>query len=184
MNDTVRAKPGPVDSTEPPPSLFTATIATIPYINQRYETVGDWIVRVSNRSIHRPVSIEVIHDTGHGTYLGDCPECAELREEEAASPSIECVSLDVAVSVPSDWRHAALVGVHELIEAVLCHHRGITQTDVDNWDYAHRDLGEPGDAPGCPYRREHQFATVIEKLLAAELGVDWRDYCAALDSIE
>ena len=43
--------------------------------------------------------------------------------------------------------------------------------------------GEPGDAPDAPYRREHLFATNIERLLAAELGVDWAVYEAYVDSL-
>jgi len=38
------------------------------------------------------------------------------------------------------------------------------------------DLGEPGDDPRAPYYREHQFASGMERLMAAELGVDWQQY--------
>jgi hypothetical protein len=46
-----------------------------------------------------------------------------------------------------------------------------------------RVSGEPGDAPDSPYRREHFFATSLERLLAAELGVDWAVYEAHVDSL-
>lgn len=35
---------------------------------------------------------------------------------------------------------------------------------------------EPGDDPHAPYKREHQFAETIERLLANELEVDWNAY--------
>jgi hypothetical protein len=38
------------------------------------------------------------------------------------------------------------------------------------------DTSEPGDDAKAPYHREHVFATKIERLLAVELGVNWRDY--------
>jgi hypothetical protein len=35
---------------------------------------------------------------------------------------------------------------------------------------------EPGDDPRAPYHKQHVFAENIERLLAAELGVDWSAY--------
>ena len=94
------------------------------------------------------------------------------------------VRIDIHVSDTNSWRRAALLAVHELIESLLCRHAGITQAAVDAFDRAHLDADEPGDLPDCPYRDQHRFATVVEKLLAAELGVDWREYCAALEALE
>lgn len=70
-----------------------------------------------------------------------------------------------------------LIALHELVEAWLCDAKGITQATVDHWDFG-EDEGrlvsfaeEPGDAPGCPYRKEHRFAMLIEHLMAHELGL-------------
>lgn len=67
--------------------------------------------------------------------------------------------------------YAALVGIHELVEAMLCHVRGIPQALVDEFDLSHSDSCEPGDDPRCPYRREHRFAMLIEHMVAHEMGL-------------
>lgn len=95
----------------------------------------------------------------------------------------------VRVSRMGNWRYEVLVAVHELVELLLCEHRGISQAAVDKFDKDYEanrkpgDDSEPGDDPKAPYRREHFFATSIERLLAAELGVDWAKYELKLYSL-
>ena len=87
--------------------------------------------------------------------------------------------LHIKVSKMSDWRREMLVAVHELVEVLLCKDRGITTAEVDAFDKAFEKArapgneDEPGDDPKAPYRKEHFFATNIERLLSAELRVDW-----------
>lgn len=88
--------------------------------------------------------------------------------------------LQVRVSETGDSRYNALVAVHELIEALLCEARGISEESVTAFDVAHPEMDDPGGDPAAPYHREHTFATQIEMLLAEELGVDWDEYEAAL----
>jgi hypothetical protein len=90
-------------------------------------------------------------------------------------------NLAITVSDLGDWRMEALVAVHELVEALLCKTKGISQETVDNWDMAFADadapgVGEPGADPDCPYHREHVRATSVEHIVAAYLGVDWGEY--------
>ncbi len=89
-------------------------------------------------------------------------------------------NLEVRVSPMSDWRFEVLLGIHEAVEAVMCKHNGVTQKQVDDFDgeYArtHAVDAEAGDDPQAPYKREHCFATAIERILCAELGVDWKTY--------
>lgn len=98
-------------------------------------------------------------------------------------------SLTIRVSKLSNWRYGALVAIHELIEAVLCEHAGITTEQVDAFDMkfeAERPEGsidEPGDHPDCPCRRQHAFSSAIERLLAEELGVDWKAYEDEVNSL-
>ena len=92
--------------------------------------------------------------------------------------------LTILVSDLGDPLMEYLIADHELREAVLCAHRGITEKQVDDFDLAFKGEGEPGDAPSCPYKREHFFATSIERLTAAELGIDWGEYEAKIDSLE
>ena len=129
------------------------TIETIPHGEQRYPTAGDWL------------------------FLGDPP--TELR---------------IRVSSLDDWRMEALVAVHEVLEAILCQARGISEEAVTEFDELFERArmadpenfwlqGEPGDNPAAPYYREHFFATSIERLLAAELGIDWVVYEADVDKL-
>lgn len=98
-------------------------------------------------------------------------------------------ALHIRVSDLGDWRHETLIGLHEAVEAVLCKHAGISTASVDAFDMAfeeertaglHAPEAEPGDHPSCPYHRQHAIATVVERLLAVELGVDWKEYEEAI----
>ena len=89
----------------------------------------------------------------------------------------------IFVSDMRNWKYELLVGIHELAEVLLCLDRDIPQDMVDKFDkeYEHRrsdvdNFTEPGDDSHAPYRKEHFFATNIERLLAAELRVDWKLY--------
>ena len=91
-------------------------------------------------------------------------------------------TLHIHVSKMSDSRYERLVAIHEIVEAVLCDEVGINEADVTKFDMAFEDarsMGnttEPGDMIAAPYYRQHQIATGIEKMLAAELEVDWLEY--------
>jgi hypothetical protein len=92
---------------------------------------------------------------------------------------------NVKVSKMGNWKYELLVAVHELIEYALCKDRGITDAVVSKFDKQfereravgiHEQDEEPGDSPIAPYRKEHFFATNLERLLSAELGVKWFEY--------
>lgn len=97
--------------------------------------------------------------------------------------------LDIRVSDLGDWRYEFLVAFHEQIETILCSLRGIKQQDVDLFDKRfeesrqENDFTEPGDCEDAPYHREHKFATKLEFLMAQELGVDWDEYNAKINSM-
>lgn len=93
--------------------------------------------------------------------------------------------LRIFVSKLPDWRHEALIAVHELVEVLICVHKGITQDLVDAFDQNYereRDDGfhepgdEPGDDPSAPYHFAHSAATGVERVLAVALGVRWKTY--------
>jgi len=102
------------------------------------------------------------------------PTCGDYWEEGDA--------WHFRVSDMGDWRYELLVGIHELVEAALCKHRGVDEewiTEFDKGFEQNRDLGdesEPGDDPNAPYRSEHRFAENIERQLALALDVDWPTY--------
>ena len=97
--------------------------------------------------------------------------------------------LVIRVSDLGDWRYNALVGLHELVEVLKCKNDGVTQEEVDRFDMAYEkirpegDDSEPGDSPISPYRKQHCLATGIERIMAAELGVDWKIYDDAVMSL-
>lgn len=110
--------------------------------------------------------------------------------------------LVIRVSKLSDWRLEMLIAIHELAEVLICKHRGITTESVDAFDIEfekQRKLGlecspddaetarlesaEPGDEPTAPYHREHCIATGIERIMAAELDVSWREYEEELSNL-
>ena len=91
--------------------------------------------------------------------------------------------VSIRVSDLDDSRYELLVIMHELVEMFLCLERGISEKAVDDFDLNWEGDGEPGEHPTCPYFKEHQFATNIERLMAHELGVDWQSYNKRLDEI-
>lgn len=78
--------------------------------------------------------------------------------------------IEVSDAVPENERW--LIAFHEMIEAELCLRRGVTAQMVDEFDFAFKGDGEPGDDPKAPYAREHRIATVLEDLMAREFGIE------------
>ena len=90
--------------------------------------------------------------------------------------------LKIKVSDLGDWRLNALVGVHELVEALLAKDLNVSEFKVDQFDMEYEknrkegDISEAGDDPTCPVYWQHQIATIIERLLCYEFGIDWAEY--------
>jgi len=89
--------------------------------------------------------------------------------------------LTIKVSQTNLYDHETilLIGVHELIEALLCRRSFTAEAEVDRFDlnwHPHNGLTEPGDDPDAPYHSEHLFASNIERLIAARLGINWQQY--------
>lgn len=91
----------------------------------------------------------------------------------------------VRISDTPDWRHAALVMIHELVEMVLTKQDKISWLDIDTFDRygAGKDSDDPGSLENAPYHSQHVRAECIERQVAAWLGVDWGEYNTALDSL-
>lgn len=93
--------------------------------------------------------------------------------------------LQIRVSYMNNPYYEFLVSYHEQCEAMLCFARGIDEKDVmafdeqfekDRIQYQWGNEDEPGDDRLAPYRKEHFTATNIERIMASELKVDWKDY--------
>lgn len=141
-----------------------------------------WVIKRRNTTKLRiAVRIEVIpHQEQFYETVGD------WRWDESGI-------LVLRVSSTGDWRYEMLVAVHELIEAVLCKHEEISQSEVDDWDIKfekerkegkRNDYEEPGDDINAPYFHQHQYATKVEKDLAQRLCVTWADYTNALLALD
>lgn len=126
-------------------------IETLPHQEQRYNTVGDWFY-----DEHGDLHIKI----------------SEMNEIRSGRPD------------PARWneREMCLI-IHELTEALLCRKAGISQDQVDEFDKRYErslnmqaNYDEPGDHPEAPYKHQHCVATGVERIIAAELGVDWAAY--------
>lgn len=90
--------------------------------------------------------------------------------------------LQIFVSEMRDSQVEFLVGIHELVEAMVCKIWGVTQEEVDKFDMEYEanrtldNMEDPGDDPGAPYHSEHVFAGIIERLVAHEMGIKWSEY--------
>lgn len=84
-------------------------------------------------------------------------------------------ALHIRVTQLGDWRMEFAIALHEMVEFALCRVAGISQQQVDDFDFG-SDFNEPGDDPEAPYHREHVLATGIEYIVLALLGVDAKDY--------
>ncbi len=97
--------------------------------------------------------------------------------------------VDIRVSKMKDQRYVFLIALHEMVEYELCKKNGITDREVVAFDVnfeaerrrnIHAMEAEPGNDPRAPYRDEHDFATMIEMMVAQKLGVKWEAYEKAL----
>ena len=95
----------------------------------------------------------------------------------------------IDVSEMNNPDYEFLVAIHEMIEQYLIEKRGIKNDDITNFDIEFDrkkseglvpDHEEPGDDPESPYVLEHCFATAVERMMCAELGVNWKDYNDAI----
>lgn len=88
--------------------------------------------------------------------------------------------LRIQIADSGNWLYNMLVAIHELCEVFLCAAQGVTQKQVDRFDFAHQDDDDPGEHPRAPYHRQHMTAMGVEMILSAFLGVKWRIYSVAL----
>ena len=124
------------------------------------------------------MNIETIpHDRQRYPTVGDYWEDAHGIEQ-------------IRVSEMMDWRYEVLVAVHEIVEMALTRQRGIAEEAISEFDIRFEQdkakglvAGEAGDNVNAPYRKEHFFATNLERLFAAELGVDWFEYDRYVDAL-
>lgn len=120
---------------------------------------------------------------------GESVPMSEIRCQQVGDWTYGDDVIDVKSAKLSDWRYELLVQVHELVGAALCKHWGITDEEVTAFDELfeqeraaglHTAEQENGDDVRAVYHREHMMATLVERLLAMELGVQWEEYEAEI----
>ncbi len=68
-----------------------------------------------------------------------------------------------------------------MAEALCCKHDGVSQQSVDEFDLeydkTHTFDVNAGDDPAAPYRKQHNWATAIERIMAGALDIpSWKTY--------
>jgi hypothetical protein len=110
------------------------------------------------------------------------PTCGDYYYEDGITK--------IFVSDLNNGKYEFLVAVHELIEEFLTKIRGVKEEHITEFDKQYEqkrlpgDFSDPGNDINAPYFREHQFATVIEHIVASEIGVNWEDYETAINNLD
>ena len=90
-----------------------------------------------------------------------------------------------------DAKSLILVGLHEMVEAILCKNYGITDEQVTAFDCQfekERDAGmhalhaENGNDERACYHQQHLEASAIEMMMCSVLGTTWDVHTANLES--
>lgn len=97
----------------------------------------------------------------------------------------------INLSAMTDQRHDFLGAVHEILEALVCRYTGVTQEQVDAFDFPYEEARgkgiktatcgcpiteDPGMDAHAPYRHAHVFAMGVEYGLARIINVDAAEY--------
>jgi hypothetical protein len=96
-------------------------------------------------------------------------------------------NLIVRVSDCGDYRYNFLFARHEMDEAVLCMHRGITTEMVDADQLNANDVTDDPDSfsgyGGAVVQDSHNDALSAEWVMSRLLGVEWQKYGEAFEKI-
>lgn len=87
----------------------------------------------------------------------------------------------------SDERRKQAVILHALWEMLTCRHAGVTIQAIDMWDAHFQGFVAPGeeagDDPNCPYYRQHQGATIVERMYIEQTDDNWQEYEKEVNSL-
>ncbi|HXW95455.1 MAG TPA: hypothetical protein VEJ19_07100 [Nitrososphaerales archaeon] len=141
------------------------------------------VASLRGSGVLRPKTLVTRKDTKPVFMVSQVPH--KKQRYETVGDWIPGRPAQIRVSKMKDQRYVFLVALHEMIEYELCKMHGITDREVVAFDVnfeAERRMNlhpldaEPGNHPKAPYRNEHEFATMIEMMVAHKLGVSWSDY--------
>jgi len=107
----------------------------------------------------------------------------EQRYDTAGDYYLEGKTLHMRISKCEDEKSGKrnrlmefLILIHEMVEVLLVIARDISIDKIDEFDMSFKGEGEPGDDPVAPYYKEHQFATLVDKQMAVELGLSRKEF--------
>lgn len=104
---------------------------------------------------------------------------ADMRYDTSGDWRFEGRKLVIEVARMSKQIFQQALAVHELGEALWCNWADITQEMVDGFDMGQgKDLDEPGFSENAPYRLQHAWADVLERIFIAAAGESWNQYDA------
>lgn len=95
--------------------------------------------------------------------------------------------LVIRVSKMGDWRFEYLYARHEMDEAILCRHAGITTEEVDQHVAETNGEGDPDSLsgyPGASYQQQHNDALAAEWQMSRLLDVIWDEYALGVERAE
>jgi hypothetical protein len=146
-------------------------IETIPHADQRYPTTGDWFIGYDETS-GRPEQINIkVSDMGNWKYeaLVGIHEAVEAVLCLAGGVSPGAIdAFDIAFEAQRPVNCERKDPQIEALKAFMEKY-GADVVATNNCE-------EPGDHPQAPYGRQHGFATAVERMVCAELGIAWYDY--------
>jgi hypothetical protein len=94
--------------------------------------------------------------------------------------------LIVRVSDTGDWRMNFLFARHEMDEAILCKHVGITTEMVDADELKATPEDDPDSFSGYPgscYQQQHNDALSMEWMMSRLLNIDWVEYGKKVETL-
>jgi hypothetical protein len=94
-------------------------------------------------------------------------------------------NLVIRCSDMQDWRYNYLLARHEMDEAILCKHSGITteMVDKDDFNSYSNDPDSFSGYPDCCYQNQHNDALAAEWIMSRLLNVDWKEYGKAFEAL-
>lgn len=94
-------------------------------------------------------------------------------------------SLIIKVSDTGNYYYNFLIARHEQEEAIFCKRYGISEKEVDEYDFKHPEAGSDSfsDNIDAPYYEAHCNALASEWNMAQLLHLDWKDYTNVVEKL-
>src|ERR1035437_4273064 len=79
--------------------------------------------------------------------------------------------------------YTKLTLIHEIVEYTLLEYNGVDMEALDKFDIEFEKdpkrvemYGEPGNDPDCPYKKGHEIAEIVARIMCMHMGVDYELY--------